>query len=384
MDEKYLQTTPILAVVQSTKGKGIIMIRNNCGSVRTLEVETARLYEPQAGDWTYSHHASLVYFHYVFYAMWSNGKVNEDDRGQKILFCTSKDGRTWSAPRPLYKSREDGAVLTAAGWYVHGDTLNAYAGCYRYAGKVGDARPQADAEHIGTTLLCKTTQDGEHWSEEIDLHVPIVPNQRPQQLSGGRLIICGNVTFPYTDDPYGLSGWHVAGLSPCPCEGLQDDSEGFHLHDIMRGDGFSVCEGSYFEQHGTVRMLLRNLREPVLCLSESHDNGETWSPVSLAEFSDNHSKFYCMRLSDDRFAVVSNPEPKGPRCPLAISLSEDGERFDLRCIIAAERLPRRHEGMYKGGIYGYPHAIEVDGMIYVICSINKEDIRVFRFPLSAL
>ena len=360
------------------------MINNYCKSICTLVPEIFRLYEPQVGEWTYSHHASLAYFLGRFYAMWSNGRVNEDDRGQRVLYSVSDDGAAWSRPVALYESRTDGAVLTAAGWYVHGRTLNAYAGCYFYAGETSDPRPMGDTAHLGTTLLCKTMKNGVDWSESMDLRLPIVPNQGPQRLANGRLLICGNVTFPYTDDLSGLDGWKISGLSPCPYPGLQDDSEGFHLHSVLRNDGFDVCEGSYLEMNGCIRMLLRNVRDHRLCVSESRDHGESWSPLSLTDFTDNNSKFYCMRLSDGRYAIISNPEEKGPRCPLAISLSEDGESFDRRYLIATESLPRRHEGMYKGGIYGYPHAIEVNGMLYVICSVNKEDIRVFRFPLSAL
>jgi hypothetical protein len=31
--------------------------------------------------------------------------------------------------------------------------------------------------------------------------VPVNPNHGPQATASGRLIICGNISFPYTDDP---------------------------------------------------------------------------------------------------------------------------------------------------------------------------------------
>lgn len=319
--------------------------------------------------------------------MWSNGRVNEDDVGQRVLMSASEDCTVWSAPTELYAPIE-GGVLTSAGWYVRDDgVLNAYAGLYFYPEA---ARPTGDCNHIGTTLLCKTSDDGASWSEATDLHLPIIPNQGPHRLKNGRLIIDGNVTFPYTDDPCGLTGWKIAGVPPCPVEGLQDDSEGFHLLADMRGDTNHVCEGSHIQtEDGTVHMLLRNAtakpaENNFLCVSDSFDNGETYTEPRVTAFTDNNSKFYCMRLGNGRYAVISNPVQKSKRCPLSVSISEDAESFNARYDIATEELPRKFEGMYKGGIYGYPHAVEKDGMLRVICSVNKEDICVFSVPVASL
>lgn len=361
------------------------MINNtkSADNVKTLDVKQSVVYDCEKYGWSYSHHASLAYFKGRFYAMWSNGRINEDDIGQRVLYAVSDNGEAWSEPMELFPSVEGNGVLTSAGWYVRDDgVLNAYAGLYYYPEAV---RPEGDHAHIGTTLLCRTSEDGTRWSDAVDLHLPIIPNQGPHRLESGRLIIDGNVTFPYTDDPKGLEGWTVAGIPPCPVDGLQDDSEGFHKLAELRGDPEHVCEGSHIQTHdGVIHMLLRNTTahpaaEKFLRVSTSCDNGETYSEPEWTRFTDNGSKFYCMRLSDGRYAVISNPEQKGRRCPLSISLSDDAESFDVRYDIATEEIPRKFEGMYKGGVYGYPHAIEVGGRIYVICSINKEDVRVFSF-----
>ena len=43
-----------------------------------LDVERAWLFEPET-EWTYSHHASITFFKGRYYAIWSNGRENEDD-----------------------------------------------------------------------------------------------------------------------------------------------------------------------------------------------------------------------------------------------------------------------------------------------------------------
>ena len=99
-------------------------------------------------------------------------------------------------------------------------------------------------------------------------------------------------------------------------------------------------------------------------------------------FTDFGAKFEFGTLPDGRYFYLGNLSPQ--RAELVLMTSEDGVNFDTRYEIATEEIPRKYEGLYKGGIYGYPHAIEVDGVITAITSINKEDIRVFRFAVSDL
>ncbi len=70
-----------------------------------------------------------------------------------------------------------------------------------------------------TSLWAMTTTDGQHWSQPIDMHAPIVPNHGPQPTRSGRLVISGNISFPYSDDPSGLSGWTMTGIYPADMAG---------------------------------------------------------------------------------------------------------------------------------------------------------------------
>ena len=46
--------------------------------------------------------------------------------------------------------------------------------------------------------------------------------------------------------------------------------------------------------------------------------------------------------------------------------------------------PLRNPGKYKGGIYGYPHSLIDGDRMYVVCSVNKEDIHLYAFDLAEL
>lgn len=351
-----------------------------------LQVERVRLFSPET-EWTYSHHPSLTFFKGRSYAIWSNGWVDEDAPAQRVLISSAAEFHSWSEPTPLIDTLMGQAselVLTAAGFHRHAGTLVAYAGQYEYRPEVleGYRRLPSNNLHMGTTLRARTTVDGRQWSPLMDLALPVVPNHPPQPTSTGRLILCGNISFPYTDDPAGLRGWTMTGLMP-PVWRHVDDSKGFGPTCQDNGWDFKVCEGSFYETDDRViHMLLRTGTS--LRVSESRDDGGTWSVPLETGFSDCGSKFHCGRLPDGRFYVVSTPDPGGGRCPLVISLSEDGVVFDRAFIIADEPYAQKQAGRCKGGLYGYPHTLLHDGCLHVIVSLRKEAVDVIRFSIDQL
>ena len=347
---------------------------------RILPKELTKVYYPRGCDWAYSHHASLGYYKNRFYAMWSNGMANEDHPGQRVLYSISEDGVRWTTPAVLFRPEPEEAILTAAGFYDNGEKLIAYAGSYEYS----DAHVfELGQGSKNVTLICKETDDGEVWSETRDLKIPIVPNHGPERTSTGRLIISGNMMFPYSDESDGVNGWQLTGIAPFPWEPLFDDSEGIGIRARYFGQR-AVCEGSFYETDDKVLHMLLRTDGKTLALSESHDNGETWSEIKETAFSDCGSKFHCGRLPDGRFYIIGNPDPAGIRCPLVISTSEDGVVFDREYVVDGRWSSARINGYGKGGIFGYPHSILVGDTMYIICSENKEDVNVYRAALCDL
>ena len=345
---------------------------------RRPKVESAFLYRP-AAEWTYSHHASLAYFRGRYHAIWSNGRRDEDAPGQRVLWSTSADFAHWTEPRPLADSVKDSngveRVLTAAGFHAHGGTLVAYFGNYG---------PHKETTH----LQAVTTTDGEHWGAVREMGVPVNPNHGPQPTASGRLIVSGNISFPYTDDPAGLSGWRMSGLYPdAMAATVKDDPDSFGEVAKRQGWAASLCEGSFYQTgDGALHMLLRNVSRASrhrLWLSESRDDGASWSAPVETEFSDTNAKFHFGRLPDGRFYYVGNPVGSG-RTPLALSLSSDGVRFDRHFILGDESYAQRRPGTYKGGEYGYPHTLVHDGRLCVIVSRQKEAVQVLRVALEEL
>ncbi|MHB1485855.1 MAG: exo-alpha-sialidase [Saccharofermentanales bacterium] len=353
--------------------------------------ETQFLYQPD-NSWTYSHHAHITCFNGRFYAIWSNGRINEDNPGQRILLSTSENFTEWSKPVPLIDStmgKYSELVLTAAGFHIDDGVLAAYFGQYEFKPDevVDKDRVTFDTGHIDTCLKAVTTRDGVNWSAPIDIELPIVPNHGPQKTESGRLIICGNIMFPYTDKSSGLSDWKTTGIFSDDMKGsICDDSESFvRINKAMKRDVL-LCEGSFFQtDDDMIHMMLRS-NTANLWVSESHDDGASWSSPCLTDFTDNGTKFHFGKLPDGRFYYVGNPDPlpPGTRNPLVISLSVDGQTFGKHYILKDEAYAKRFEGLYKGGTYGYPHSMIHQGYLYVIYSLMKESIAVSRIKIDDL
>ena len=168
---------------------------------------------------------------------------------------------------------------------------------------------------------------------------------------------------------------------------IKDDPSSFWEVAQQQGWLAALCEGSFYQtDDGVLHMLLRNtakLNARRLWLTESLDNGATWSTPVETEFSDANAKFHFGRLPDGRFYYVGNPLA-GNRTPLVLSLSRDGVKFDQHFVLGDTHYERRKAGGAKGGEYGYPHSLVHDGYLYVIVSRQKEAVEVLRVALADL
>ena len=345
-------------------------------NVERPHVESS-LVHAAASEWTYTHHPHLGLFRGRLWAMWSNGHVNEDRSGQRVIIASSADCERWTEPRVLAEPglMPDGRerVLTAAGLHAHAGKLVAY---------FGDYGPQKE----DTRLWAMSSDEGENWSEWLDMQVPVCPNFGPSATRSGRLIMPGNISFPYTDDASGLSGWTMAGIYPPEMADITDDPDSFWVVAERAGWPTAVCEGSFMQtDDGVLHMLLRaELRgfRWRLWQTDSHDDGTTWSPAVETEFTDCNAKFHLGRLPDGRFYYVGNPLA-GNRWPLLMSLSEDGMSFD-RHLILGEGHWELPQDAHRPGEYGYPHTVVHEGALHVIVSRQKRAIEVLRVRLSDL
>ncbi len=334
------------------------------------------IYAPDR-EWTYSHHPHLAYFAGRWIAIWSNALVDEDSSGQRVLVSTSQDFSNWTEPamlvEPSFASDGRPNVLTAAGFHEYNGLLVVYFAEYQ-------------PDKLGTRLWGITTSDGVMYSDRISMGIPVCPNFGPQPALNGRLIISGNVSFPYTDDPWGLSGWKMSGIYP-PFDLVSDDPATFWGIAEKHGWPAGLCEGSFvILPGGELLALLRAAgvgHSGRLWATASRDNGASWLTPFQTNFTDNNAKFHFGQLPDGRYYYVGNPT-SGSRCPLVLSLSQNGLEYAQHFILGSAPYPMKRDGLYKEGEYGYPHTVVRDGGFHCICSRRKEGVEVIHFRLADL
>lgn len=348
-----------------------------------LDVESSVVFNSDSSAYKYAHHPFITYHNGLFFAMWSAGLKDEDSPGQSVMYSLSKDAIKWSDPEILvsYDQISPQCILTACGFYEYGGNLLAYVGSYEYKG----TELQIPSPHKNTMLYYCSYENG-NWVNLTQTGLQIVPNHPPFEVNN-RLIISGNISFPYTFDLSGRSGWKWTTL-PCikNTEEFYDDS--FMITTVRcKNDDTFICEGSIYETAGKRIIALLRSNKHILYSSTSCDKGVTWSEPIETNIRDCNSKFHTGKLPNNKIYLIHNPLRQGIKADrgiLSILTSNDGYVFDHEYVIADELIPLKYPGSFKGGTYGYPHSIIVDDKMYVICSINKEDLKLFVFDVNCI
>jgi hypothetical protein len=366
-----------------------------------LAVEHVPVFRGEVGR-AFNHQAQLAWDGTRLHATWSSCDRDEEAAGQQMLTSTSTDGgRTWSAAltvAPSRPGRHAASVVASSGIRVHDDMLVAYYGEWeRYEAnrdKEAEARRSAAGENACFDLRTEARVSRDHgrsWSPPIE----VVRNQfgfmPPMPTHTGRLILPGHLTFAWSDDPLGLTGWQRTGIPGLP-ENYFDDWYSNAKGAALLGLQHRFDEANFFEtRDGVLHMMMRNENHWRMGVTESRDNGQTWSRPLLTEFTNSVSRSHFGQLPDGRWFCVNCPTPpaagaapstRTPRTPVVLALSDDGITFDRHYILGdeAQGVPRI-PGYLKHGRYGYPYLCVVDGSAVVIYSTNKEDINVARFDL---
>lgn len=381
-------------------------ISNRWGEVKPakIQVEHITVFRGREGE-AYSHVAELNSHDGKLYATWALGLRDEEAPGQRMVMSTSEDsGRTWSAPTTIAPSRHGKSFqsnVSSCGLRILPDgRFVAYSaewewepGAYNPDGSRRDhpiSDPATGHEQRvwktdqGRTEARVSTDNGRTWAEPVVIAAKQESWFSPVMVRSGRLILPGNFgVCHFTDDPAGLTGWKRASIPGIP-ESHHDSF--FHSFQAAKLLGIKerFCEACVYQtDDGVIHMMMRNDGGKTLGVTESHDNGVTWSAPMLTAFVDSNCRAHFGKLPDGRFFAVSCPA-RG-RTPLVLAISEDGVTFDRHYILGDEpSLRPRIPGKAKGGRYGYPYLHVKGDEAFVIYTVHKDDVAVGHFPLSAI
>jgi hypothetical protein len=343
--------------------------------VRNIQVFRSSRDVPEMCDgkgWTYNHHMDLACWRGRLYVAWDNGEKDEDTWPAREVYSTSEDGVTWSAPKELFPQ---GVSTSLRMYFFHAknDRMLAIAGMRWSHEKLqeelkrGAVVREIKADHsLGDvfTLIA---------DERVTNAPPMFSTSGDKPFVEACQQLLANKPFLETQDYGVLLGnrkmkWHDPANSPVRLRNFGKAISFFH-----RKDGALVGIG---KQGWTI---------------VSTDEGDTWSqPIRPRSLVTGNAKVWGTHTSDGRYALVYNPKPN-ERFPLAMISGDDGITFKDMRIVHGEVPRQRYPGLYKSLGPQYVRGISEwasdhsrkDDSLWVVYSVNKEDIWVSRIPIPA-
>ena len=334
-------------------------------------------------DGAFNHYATLIFHNGRFYAMWGNHWHGEDGPGQRVLYSSSEDGIKWAPPAeifpppgPILPRGEDGPYMNPDRWVEVDGKLYAVAYVHR-PGSYPIARELAGDGTLGEPFLVR------------DLPAKAtLPKFMPAPLRNPE--IAAKINKWYGDND-AVSWW-----SRVP------DAAGERIP--ARGvDGAKLIESFAFRsKHGKVAFFRDysfakegKTGRPSNRIYASFDDGKGgWSVPYPTDIPDSHSRAHALTLPDGRVLLVGNQVASRfdsglflSREPLTLAVSPDGEFFTKVFALRTDVLKKHRFSNITGRLvigYGYPSMIVHNGMIYVLYSVNKEDMVITSVPLGSI
>lgn len=253
-------------------------------------------------------------------------------------------------------------------------------------------------------------RDGDSWSPPVEVATgraadgAPLPCWNPVLFAGDDGLLLFYKVGPNPSSWWGmLATSHDGGRTFAPAQGLPADLLGPIKNKPLRlHDGTLLCPSS--REPGGWRVHFERLRQPnyeagvdvadplragaiqptllrhrdgrlqALCRSQragivetfSSDGGATWTPLAPTGLPNPNSGIDAVTLADGRQLLVYNPTTTlagapGPRWPLAVALSDDGEHW--RQVLVLEGGP---------GEFSYPAVIQTaDGLVHVLYTHDR-------------
>ncbi len=309
-------------------------------------------------------HNYLAFYEGQFWAMWSDGPGIEDRVGQRVKYATSPDGLKWSMPEyltpvppqsapgsPHYGTRTDkGFRYISRGFWKRDGELLALASLDEAAGFFG---PSLELRAF------RFNKGSAAWEDAGLVFKNTINNFPPLKLRTGQWMMSRRA-FDYK-----TTGVHflVGGVTAL------DQWESFPVLGTASELKAEEPDWWILPDDSLAAVFRDNRRSGFLYRAFSTDDGRTWSAPIKTNFPDATSKISGLRLSDGRYVLVSNPNPK-KRDPLTLSISDDGLVFTKMLYLVG------------GRHIDYPHVIEHEGSLYIAFAGGKQTVEVLKVKLS--
>lgn len=361
------------------------------GIIPVCEIQRYSIFKTSTELGTYNHHQNIVKWKGQYWCGWDNCMVNEEWPGQRTFIAYSEDGKKWSDRILVADGNEDtGMLRNLGGLYAKGDTLFAFI---QEKWNLVHAKNPGMSIHDNAKTSYRNdiwaTKDGQNWEMVKEDYVDTQwMFENPRLTNEGRLMgptsdhkgRPGVLLWP-GDDP--LEEPEMI-MQPWNGTDAQDMQEYFKGHDEGR---FVYGEATWYtDDDNRIWMYWRDeSASGYLGVTISEDGGKSWTEIMRSNFPDSMSRTYAGRLSDGRFYQVGNStRVLMDRNFFAISLSNDGAKFNKMYQLIAEPDQQRFAGHLKCHGYQYPSCLVDGDNLFIVYSVNKEDIECGIVDLTKL
>ena len=349
------------------------IIPEGWGEFPRLPVQRVSIYKGNE-TYAYSHHQAITKFGDKYVASWSNGFRHEDYIGQEPHFSYSDDGINWSEPEVIMHSTvESEEVRTNAGMIEANGKLYSYASVAHDYGRDVSPPGMYSLKPQVIPLEVHVTSDLKTWEHIPDICDNILLLEGPKADKDGRYICSG----------MDMTDMHAIVLIWDDASQLAEKPRVIHVADGP--DGVKAEEGTWYQtDDGRIWIYQRDFANSLsLALTYSDDNGESWSDLLRTDFPNSLSRAYAGRLDNGKYYIVGNNyDVLLDRCHLQMAVSDDGYTFDRQYTLVDGPTTRRINGRHKENGYQYPSCYCDGDKLFVIYSVNKEDIEVAIVDVS--
>jgi hypothetical protein len=321
------------------------------------------------------HEPRIGVFRDTLFVNYSNAPLRESEPAQIMRGRRSADlGVTWSNVEVVAGGFEDGRRRheTAPLLALDGN-LWAFIGRYDYGSK-----------HSLGMEIYRLSDDGGSFEPASDGIVApgFVPFVAPQRLPDGNWIIGGHirhatqgaVAISHGDD---MLRWDVVPI-------------GYNMHPGIPETALLVTEKS------VVALIRPNKGQPTAGVAVSYDGGRCFGPTEPSDLPAIDTKLFAGTLSTGHHYIIFNATDRHglpaelPRHRLLVGIMPPGEIAPFeRVLTLVEDAPAGLDLLAIGepeplNAWAYPEAIEHDGQLHIVFSMNKRHCWMASVPVSAL
>ena len=163
----------------------------------------------------------------------------------------------------------------------------------------------------------------------------------------------------------------------------KDDLLNWDVYFIPNGNSLGLWGETAVINYGDKLVaFVRTAGEGYFAVSESTDNGVTWSDLVVSDFVAAGSKPYGGVLSNGSKYLIYNYD--SARSKLVIAIGEpDGSYGFTKQYFIRDGFEKESVYPFKQG-WAYPYAVEEDGYLYIGYAENKQNCEIAKVPISSL